>query len=200
MITLKYSSGLVAESCWFIEFKEYLKLRKKGLSDEDIKKEIIDTNLFGAPNNYRSQRIYGYIKRRADTLDEKGVNLFFDSDLSTQKLINLICILRTSRIFFEFVNEVYKEKVILGAETIEPSDVSIFFKNKFVQSEEVAEWKAPTIKRISNSFLNMLTESNLLVDRDKHKYIKTPIIDILLEKYLESNGESDIIKAMTGEY
>lgn len=46
MIAKKYSSGLVAESCWFIEFKEYLKLRKKDLSDEDIRKEIIDTNLF----------------------------------------------------------------------------------------------------------------------------------------------------------
>lgn len=200
MVTNSYSSGLVSESCWFLEFKEYLKMKRNGLSDSEIKREAIENNCFNAPNEYRAGRIYGYIRRRSDTLDNKAIDLFFNSDLSTQKLINLICILRNSRIFFEFVNEVYREKIILGAEAIEPSDISIFFKNKATQSEEVAEWKEPTLKRLKGAFLTILTDSNLLVDREKKKIIKVPIADILLEKYLEANGEADIIKAMTGAY
>ncbi len=200
MVTSIYSSGLVAESCWFIEFKEYLKLKNNGLSDTEIRKEAVQNNCFGAPNEYRAKRIYGYIKRRADTLDNKAVSLFFSSDLSTQKLMNFICILRNSRIFFEFVNEVYREKIILGAETIEPSDINIFFKNKATQNEEVAEWKEPTLKRLRGSFFTILKDSDLLIDRDNKKIIKVPITDTLLEKYLEANGESDIIKAITGVY
>lgn len=200
MVTSAYSSGLVAESCWFLEFKEYLKMKRNGLSDSEIKTQAIESNCFNAPNEYRAGRIYGYIKRRADTLDDKAIALFFDLDLSNQKLLNLICILRNSRIFFEFLNEVYREKVLLGAETLEASDVNIFFKNKATQSDEVAEWKDATLKRLKGSFLTILTDSGLLADRDKKKTIKVPITDILLEKYLEANGEADIIKAMTGAY
>ncbi len=200
MITQNYSSGLVSESYWLIEFKDYLKLKRDKLTDTEIKAKIIQNNIFGAPNEYRAKRIYGYIKRRADSLDENAIELFFNSDLSMQRLFNLVCILRNSRIFFEFINEVYREKIILGIDTIEPSDIRIFFNNKIVQSEVIAEWKEPTRKRIQGSFMTILTESNLLIERDNKKLINPPIIDTLFEKYLETNGEADIIKAMTGAY
>lgn len=198
MITSVYSSGLVSESFWFLEFKEYLKLVRDSRPIDEIKTELVDRNLFGAPNTNRARREYGYLKRRVDTLDKKAVDLFFSSDLSTQKLINLVCIMRTSRIFFEFVNEVYREKIILGTETLEAADIRIFLNNKVVQSDEVAKWTEPTKKRIGGSFLTMLTEANLLTDSNNSKHITPPIIDILLEKYLEANDEADIIKAMTG--
>ena len=200
MITQKYSSGLVAESFWFIEFKDYLKLKRDNLTDDEIKYKIIQNNLFGAPNENRARRVYGYIKRRTDSLDENAIELFFNSDLSTQRLFNLVCILRNSRIFFEFINEVYREKVILGIETLETSDIRIFFNNKMIQSEEISEWKEPTKKRIQGSFITILTESKLLIKRGNNKHINPPIVDILFEKYLEANGETDIIKAMTGAY
>ena len=130
MVTEVYSAGLMSESYWFLEFKEYLKLKKNNVSDEDIKNEIVENNLFGSPNEYRSKRIYGYVRRRVETIDGELLHLFFSSDLSTQKIINLICILRNSRIFFDFVNEVYREKICLGMEFIENSDMNIFFKNK----------------------------------------------------------------------
>lgn len=200
MITQKYSSGLVAESFWFIEFKDYLKLKRDNLTDDEIKYKIIQNNLFGAPNENRARRVYGYIKRRADSLDENAIELFFNSDLSTQRLFNLVCILRNSRIFFEFINEVYREKIILGIETLETSDIRIFFNNKMIQSDEISQWKEPTKKRIQGSFITILTESKLLIKRGNNKHINPPIVDILFEKYLEANGETDIIKAMTGAY
>lgn len=200
MITKNYSAGLVSQSCCFIEFKEYLKLVRAGTDPEEIKNKIVKNNLFGAPNEYRAKEIYRHIKRRASSLDKDAVELFFSSDLATQKLINFICIMRSSRILFEFVNEVYREKIILGAEIIDKSDISIFFKHKEVQSEEISRWKEPTKKKLCSTFLTFLTDSGLLAYRDKKRYITRPILDIELEKYLEASGESDLIKAMTGEY
>ena len=69
MVTEIYSAGLMSESYWFLEFKEYLKLKKNNVSDDDIKNEIVENNLFGSPNEYRSKRIYGYIRRRVETID-----------------------------------------------------------------------------------------------------------------------------------
>ena len=108
--------------------------------------------------------------------------------------------MRNSRIFFEFINEVYREKIILGIETLETSDIRIFFNNKMIQSDEISQWKEPTKKRIQGSFITILTESKLLIKRGNNKHINPPIVDILFEKYLEANGETDIIKAMTGAY
>ena len=200
MVTEIYSAGLMSESYWFLEFKEYLKLKKNNVSDDDIKNEIVENNLFGSTNEYSSKRIYGYIRRRVETIDEKLLHLFFSSDLSTQKIINLICILRNSRIFFDFVNEVYREKIFLGMEFIGNSDMNIFFKNKNLQNNDVAKWTDGTKKRLCSSFITMLTESNLITLHEKKRIITPPILDIELERYLKSNSEDDIIKAITGVY
>ena len=175
-------------------------MRKSGLSDSELKTEIITNNLFGAPNEYRAKRIYGYISRRASSLDDKAIELFFNSDLSTQKIMNLICIMRTNRLLFEFVNEVYREKIILGADEIEPADARVFFNNKSVQSDAIAKLTDSTKKKVTSTIMTILSDSNLLTEQNKKRKITPPIIDILLEKYLIANGEEDIIKAMTGAY
>lgn len=200
MITERYSAGLVSESFWFIEFKEYLRHIRNNVPIDDIKKEIVDNNLFGLPNENRAKRVFGYLKNRTSSLDKEIIELFFNADLSTQKLINFISILRNSRIFFEFINEVYRDKIIIGAECMERSDANIFFRNKEIQSIEVSNWTNTTKKRISNSFNTLMTEANLLTVRDKKKYITPPVLDTALEKYLERNGEIDIVKALTGVY
>ena len=65
----------------------------------------------------------------AISLDKTLIVLGCTSDLATQKVINLIAILRSDRLFFEFMFEVYREKNILGIPVIEDADINIFFKN-----------------------------------------------------------------------
>lgn len=190
----------MSQSFWFVEFKKYLKLKVEGMSEEKIKELIISGNLFGAPNEYRAKRIYGYLYNRISKLDEAGIELFFSSDLGTQKLLNLVCLFRQDRLFFEFVNEVYREKAILGTEHLEATDASIFFKNKEVQSETVATWTEGTKKRVQSCYFNFLTDANLLTIIDKRRKITPPLLDVAFERYLEANGEVSIIKALTGVY
>ena len=114
------------------EMKKIIKLIDEGKSEEEIKNLCISENLFGAAKEYRAKRIYGYIWNRAKKLDKTLIDLFVNSDLATQKIINLVAILRTDRLFFEFMFEVYREKNILGIPVIEESDVNIFFNNKEV--------------------------------------------------------------------
>lgn len=188
----------MSQSFWFVEFKKYLKLCLDGYTIEQIKEKVISENYFGLQNEYRAKRIYRYITNRVAMLDEKGMNLFFDSDLGTQKLLNLICILRQDRLFFEFINEVYREKAIIGVEELSASDINIFFKNKEVQSETVAEWTDATKKRVGSCYFNFMTDANLLTVEGKAKKITPPLLDIALERYLEANDETAILKAITG--
>lgn len=194
----KYSAGLMSQSFWFLEFKKAVKMRQEGMTYDDIKKKCVEENLFGAAKEYRALRMAGYIITRVRAMDDILVDLFCTSDLATQKLINLVTILRTDRLFFEFVYEIYREKVILGVEIMEESDVNVFFTRKEAQSELIAGWKDSTKRHLRSCYLNFMTDANLLTVIDKKKMITPPILDIALERYLQSVGEEVLVKALAG--
>lgn len=198
MAETKYSAGLMSQSFWFIEFKKIVTLINDGKSFDEVKALCLEDNLLGISKSYRAKRIYGYIINRVKTLDPTLMKLFCDSDLTTQKLINLITILRTDRLFFEFVYEVYREKVILGIPYLEDSDLGIFFKNKEAQSDEVAAWKDTTVKHLKSNYLKYLTDANLLGECAKKHSIMPPILDVTLERYLQLKNETAVLKAITG--
>ena len=189
---------MISQSFWFIEIKKILRLIREGKREDEIKKLCIEENLFGTTNEYRAKRIYGYIWNRVKHLDGKIIELFNESDLSTQKIINLIAIMRCDRLFFEFIYEVYREKNILGTLTIEDRDANIFFRNKEVQNENIAKWTDRTKKRLKSCYFNYLIDANLITIKDKKKYITPPIFDIAVERYLELVGDFAIVKAITG--
>lgn len=194
----EYSAGLMSQSFWFHEFKRVVKLRKDGCDYEVIKKKCNEENLFGAAKEYRANRMAGYIITRVRAMDDTLVDLFCEADFATQKLINLVTIMKTDRLMFEFLYEVYREKVILGEEYLDESSVNVFFTQKEIQSDLIAGWKDSTKRHLRSCYLNFMTDANLLAVADKNKKITPPILDIALERYLISRGEDAIIKALTG--
>jgi len=194
----KYSSGLVSESFWFTEFKKIIKLRVDGITWDEIKRLCVEENLLGISKEYRAKRNYGYLKNRVEALDDGLMSIFMDTDLNTQKIINIIAIAKKNRLFFEFLYEVYQEKVQLGTLEFTESDISIFFKNKQAQDEDINNWTDVTLKRLRSTYMNFLTDAGLLTVIEKKKSITPPILDVTLENYLQTSGESRLIKAITG--
>ena len=194
----KYSSGLVAESFWFIEFKILIKLRYEGKSWDDIKALCLNENLLGISKEYRAKRIFGYLKNRIEVIEEGYLEIFMHTDLQTQKIINILASAKKNRLFFEFLYEVYREKVKLGALELTASDINIFFKNKQEQDENMSKWTDVTLRRLRSTYMNFLVDAGLLTVGDKQKKITPPILDITLENFLKDTGEMQMIKAITG--
>ena len=195
---LPYSAGLMSQSCWFIEFRKIVSLISAGKTDDEIKAECLENNLLGAPKEYRARRMYGYLINRSKMMDEELIHMFMEGDLETQKQINLIAILRGDRLFFEFVYEVYREKVILGQKELEDADISIFFRNKESQSDTVEQWNEGTKKRLKSSYLTCMADAGLIRTEKKTRYITPPIVDDRLAAYLERGGDHAILIAITG--
>lgn len=194
----KYSSGLVSESFWFIEFRKIIKLKHEGKSWDEIKDLCLTDNLLGISKEYRAKRNYGYLKNRIDALDTGLIEVFIHADLNTQKIINLIAIAKKNRLFFEFLYEVYREKVQMGAPELTESDINIFYKNKQSQDDDVSMWTDVTLRRLRSTYVNFLTDAGLLTVSGKEKKITPPILDITLENYLKDNGDNQMVKAITG--
>ena len=194
----KYSSGLVSESFWFIEFRKIIKLKHEGKTWDEIKDLCLTENLLGISKEYRAKRNYGYLKNRIDALDTGLIQVFIHADLNTQKIINLIAIAKKNRLFFEFLYEVYREKVQMGAPELTESDINIFYKNKQSQDDDVSTWTDVTLRRLRSTYMNFLTDAGLLTVSGKEKRITPPILDITLENYLKDNGDNQMVKAITG--
>lgn len=157
-----YSAGAVKFSFWFMEFRKTVQLLSEGKSFADIKKLNEETNIYGAPTKLRAQQIYSTVTARIKTLDKSFYPIFLSSDLATQKLFVLTAALLHDMLFFDFVYEVVREKMILGSDELTDADIRIFFKNKQEQSEKVASLQDYTLHRLGSCYKTQLYESGLL--------------------------------------
>lgn len=101
-------------------------------------------------------------------------------------------------LFFDFVYEVIREKMIVGCNEYSDSDVRIFFKNKQVQDEKVAGWTDATLKRLGDSYKTMLFEAGMTDKGKAARKIQKPILDPMLGHWLNDNGMELMTRAMTG--
>lgn len=142
----------------------------------------------------------GYLLTRLRSMDDRLIDLFANADVSTQKLINLITIMNTNRLFFEFVYEVYRNKLIVGDTSIDLKDGNIFFAQKETQNDDLASWKESTKKKLRSLFLNILTEADLVRwadDKKQKRIVNRVFITMELENYLKATNMS-MYKAIAG--
>jgi len=194
----EYSAGMVKLSFWFSEFRKVIQLLNSGKTLAEIKKVNLEENIFSAPTQARSIQIFNTVSTRVKSLDQSFYKLLDQSDISNQKVIALIAIMQSDSLFFDFVYEIYREKLIIGIDELTDSDFSIFFNNKQLQSEKVAKWMDYTLKRLGICYKTMLMEAGI-TDRAKvNRKILKPIIDKSLEDCLRINGMEIALNALTG--
>ena len=198
MKSKEYSAGMVKLSFWFAEFRKVIEMLSNGKTLPEIKQMNVQENIFSAPTQARAIQIFNTVSTRVKGLDSSFYAVFAKSDISTQKFIALIAVMQTDSLFFDFVYEVYREKLILGIDELADSDVGIFFKNKQLQSEKVAKWTDYTLKRLGTCYKTMLMESGLIDQGTGTRKILKPILDKDLEECLKVNGMETTLRALTG--
>lgn len=198
MVRKEYSAGAVKMSFWFVEFRKVVQLLSDGKSMDEIRSLALNENLFAAPTALRAAQIFSTVSGRVKELDESFIPVFMGGDLATQKLIALVAAMAYDSLFFDFVYEVIREKLMLGGNELMDSDVRVFFKDKQQQSEKVAGWTDATLVRLTRCYKTMLYEAGVI---DKAKTVRTimrPILDPELTRWLEKNDMAVYIKALTG--
>ena len=194
----KYSAGMVKLSFWFSEFRKMIKLLNSGETLPEIKKMNVEENIFSAPTEARAIQIFNTVSTRVKCLDQSFYTLFEQSDILNQKIITLIAVMESDSLFFDFVYEVYREKLIIGDDELADSDFSIFFKNKQLQSEKVAKWTDATLNNLKKAYKTILMEAGVLERSKGSRKITKPILDKSLEDCLKANGMEITLRALMG--
>lgn len=161
---LQYSASLTGAGFMLYEFKQVAKLKNEGYSDQDIRKKVIEENLFEHKKISSVKRGLPYIIRRVNTLNDEIRNMLMTEPIETQKIINVLAIMKTDRLFFEFMNEVIREKIQASDYHFERKDINLFFSIKIEQDETLASWSDETIKRLKQGHQKILLETGMLRD------------------------------------
>lgn len=198
MKMLKYSAGAVSKGFWFQEFKKYLELLQEGKTDKEIKGLQEKENVLLAPSVSYGKRMFGEVSTRIKALPGEIIDLFFSLNISDQKLTNLLGIMMTDRLFFEYMYETYREALIIGTKDFEDSSARIFFKNKSEQSEKVAQYTEETKRRLAAAYKTYLKEANLIVENNGILVYNKPIIDIKLESEMKNPFLYPYLRTLTG--
>lgn len=195
----KYSAGIVQLPFWFLEFKKVMLLLNEGWILQEIKIKNKEENIFSAVSAERANRSFNTVSRRIQSLDPNYIELFPMLDISNQKIVALIALMNDDLLFFEFMYEVVREKLILGLDELEEIEFSIFFNRKQIQDEKVNNWTDLTLKKLAIAYKNALRNSGMVNKEDQDKlFINKPILDLRLEELIRNTKQTAVLNILQG--
>lgn len=180
------------------EMKQVCILKLKGLSDEEVRQKIMEENIFQQNKMASAKRALPYILKRVAALDDKLKEMLVHEPHDVGKVINLYSIMKTDRFFFEFMNEVVRDRLKHSDGLLERKDVNLFFAIKAEESTFIAGLAESTTERLKQTFTKILLEVGILKDL-RNRELQRIFIDDDVKKVMMENGDAQYINAM-GEY
>ncbi|WP_339179328.1 DUF1819 family protein [Paenibacillus sp. FSL R5-0701] len=194
-IELGYSVTITGASFLFYELKQVVGLKILGLTESQIKKKVAEENLFQYQVKSSITRSLPSVLRRAGVLDEALCHMVLEHSLESGKIINLYAIMKTDRLFFEFMTEVIQEKFNADNYLLEKKDLNLYIASKAEQNAGVAAWTEQTITRLKQVYVKVIHDSGLLKDK-KSGELSRPMMDEQLKQHLIQIGDIAYVRAM----
>jgi hypothetical protein len=197
---MEYSAGMVSKPFWYIEAKKTAKYLLDGLDKSTIKNLAINENIYQTSTDYRAAQVFNAVYVRLGTLDEVLVARIVNADVATSKILVAVSIMKSDRLFFEFMYEVFREKLILGDYTLRDRDSNVFWANRKAQSEIVAGWTAATIERLKQCYTRILYEAGLIASSAGERRITPVTLDYKLCQHMRDHNMSAYLLAVQGGF
>lgn len=196
---MKYSASIMSYSFWLLETKTAAEYILEGKSRKEIVELSLTENIFQASTERRAKEMANYLYKRLKDFPEELLEYFVNADVNSSNIFVLISVLKTDKLYFEFMYEVFREHIILGNYTLKKSDLDIFFENKSYQSEAIEKWKDTTVRHVKSCYTLFLEEAGLLDTSGDEDKIVLPFLDFRLRELLIQNGFEPYVKAICGE-
>lgn len=195
---MEYSAAMTSRPYLYKETKIVASLLANGTDITAIKKISVEENIFQLEKEYRRIEVAQAITSRLKNVDPLIIDKIANGSTEISKLLVVYIIMKHNRLFFEFINEVYREKIILRESTVKDKDFNIFFNRKREESEKVNGWSEHTFKKLKNVFTIILVDSDMGIKKNGEIEIKVPLIDKEISNHLIAIGDKVYINAMEG--
>jgi hypothetical protein len=187
---LEYKSTIKSMPFLYKETRKAASLVLQGFKEFEIINISLRENIFQVKTEARKKEIASITMKRLKVLDEYLLQKLVSGNVETSKHIVLYSIMKTDRLLFEFINEVYKDKRLLKEKYLTDADFNVYFQRKREQSEKVANWNDYTFYKLRQVFIRIMYESGLIKNQKGDREITVPIIDMDLIQYLRDIGHT----------
>lgn len=182
---MTYKTTITRNSLWYKESKITVKYMLEGLSKSEINEKTSMENTYQVNTVTRSKNIANTTYNRMNIFSTNLLEEFLKTDIASAKIVVLISIMGTDQLFYEFMNEVFKEHKLLGDKKLTNKSYDKFIEHKKIESEKIAQWSDEIIKRIRRAFFTLLRDSGLLTVDNLFKDV---YVDYNVQKILNEEG------------
>jgi len=198
-VELQYKSTIKSRPFLFRETKKAAELINKGFKEFEIKEKAKKDNIFQVNTETRRSEIASIVLQRLKAVDDFLIDKIVIGDIETSKQIVIYSIMKTDRLFFEFMYEVFREKILLRDFTLQDKDFNLFFNRKKEQSERVASWDDYTFYKLKQVYIRILFEAGFIKDQKNDREVVKPIIEEEVVHHLKEIGDIKYLNALMGE-
>jgi hypothetical protein len=196
---LEYKSTIKSKPFLYKEMKKAAELMNQGFKDFEIKDMSRNDNIFQVNTEARKSEIASIVIQRLKAIDDFLVEKIVNGEIGTSKQIVVYSIMKTDRLFFEFMYEVFREKILMGDSTLQDKDFDIFFSRKKEQSKKVDSWTNYTFYKLKQVYIRILFEAGFIKGRKRDRVIVKPIIEEELVQHLKKIGDEKYLNSLMGE-
>lgn len=193
-----YRSTIKSRPFFYSETKKLAFLHKEGLNELEIRQQVLDENILQITSLARRKEVAAIITKRIHSLDEFLINKMITGSIETSKVIVLYAIIKTDRLFYEFIHEVITEKIIVNDLRLNEIDLDNYFETKKIQSKTVASWQDYTIYKLKQVYKRILFEAGFLKRNNNFHTITVPIIDPEVTKHLFQMDQTPFLRTILG--
>lgn len=193
-------------SCRTDEWLYYLETRQvmqlivnERMMPAEIKKLNKEQNIFNAVTARHSKDICNTVLRRINSTDDAFHQMFLEKDVETQKVMCIMMIMLTNHTFYDFMDHVYKEKLILNDHYLSRAEVLSFMHELQNRDERASKWIDTSIKKFVGVILSILSEAGMIAGSGKDYQIRRPILTADVIDLLKSSGLQQIYRMLSGE-
>ncbi|MBS5881825.1 MAG: DUF1819 family protein [Lachnoanaerobaculum sp.] len=203
MIEMKVLSAHFAcrtkDLLWYRETKQCIELLREGKSLQEIKELSQNENIFNAASASRADNIRVVTARRLNAVNKHFLEFFESQDTMTQKQLCIVLVMLTDYTFYKFMNDVFKEKLILGVTELHDSDLIGFIHSLQENDERITKWSDAAVIKVRDNYKHILKEAEFISETGTIRTIVRPIVNDAMEHFLQEEGLTPIYKILAGE-
>lgn len=187
---------ITREQFLFHEMRIVAKLLAEEKTDEQVKQEVIENNLFQYPTEKMLGNICTVCLARFNAVDNKNefVNIVSSSNSDVAKQACLFLMMNYYRLVWDFMITVIGEKYRVKDMTFTKVDMNSFFTRLEEQNDTVASWSDLTITKCKQVLKKTLVEVGYL-DNTRSEVLNMIILDLSLKEAITRSRNTKALVA-----
>ena len=156
-----YSSYIKDMPFLLLEMRKAANLIMNGETPDAVVSLSVEKNIFQLDKERRRLKLAQRVAARLDAVSPSVVALIACGQDENARLGVFYTILKTDLLFYEFMRDIYSDRIHIGQIIISDSDIATFLSCKTSESEKMSAWTTDNLVRVKNTYKKILTEAGL---------------------------------------